>query len=77
MEIILGVLVPSSTPRHIISRLHQEVAKIVADPEIKTRLAAVGFEAVGSSPEIFGHRLKAEIWKWSKVIGAANLRPPQ
>ena len=76
-EIILGVLVPSSTPRHIISRLHQEVAKIVADPEIKTRLAAVGFEAVGSSPEIFGQRLKAEISKWSKVIGAANLRPPQ
>ena len=76
-EIILGVLVPSSTPRHIISRLHQEVAKIVANPEIKTRLAAVGFEAVGSSPEIFGQRLKAEISKWSKVIGAANLRPPQ
>ena len=76
-EIILGVLVPSSTPRHIISRLHQEVAKIVADPEIKTRLAAVGFETVGSSPEIFGQRLKAEISKWSKVIGAANLRPPQ
>jgi tripartite-type tricarboxylate transporter receptor subunit TctC len=76
-EIILGVLVPSSTPRHIISRLHQEVAKIVANPEIKTRLAAVGFEAVGSSPEIFSQRLKAEISKWSKVIGAANLRPPQ
>ena len=76
-EIILGVLVPRATPSGIVSRLHEEVAKIVADPEIKTRLAAAGFEAVGSNPEIFGQRLKAEISKWSKVIGAANLRPPQ
>lgn len=75
MEVILGVLVPGSTPPHIVARLHLEIAKIVAQPDIKARLAAVGFEAVGSTPAEFNQRLKAEIAKWSKVIRDANIGP--
>ncbi len=73
-EIILGVLVPGSTPPNIVARLNLEIAKIVAQPEIKARLAAVGFEAVGSTPEVFGQRIKAEIMKWSKVIRDSSTR---
>jgi tripartite-type tricarboxylate transporter receptor subunit TctC len=75
LEIILGILVPSSTPASIVDRLHLEITKIVAHPDIRARLATVGFEAVGSSPAEFNQRLRDEIAKWSKVIRDANIRP--
>ena len=74
-DVILGVFVPATTPKEIIDRLHREIVKIVADPEIKRRLAAVGFEAVGSTPAEFDARVKAEIAKWAKVIRDAGIRP--
>jgi tripartite-type tricarboxylate transporter receptor subunit TctC len=74
-DVILGVLVPSTTPKEIVDRLHLELVKIVADPEIKRRLAAVGFEAIGSTPAEFGARIKTEIAKWAKVIRDAGIAP--
>jgi tripartite-type tricarboxylate transporter receptor subunit TctC len=74
-DVILGVLVPATTPKEIAERLHREIVKIVADPEIKRRLAAVGFEAVGSTPAEFDERVKAEIAKWAKVIRDAGIKP--
>ena len=73
-DVILGVFVPGTTPKAIVDRLHREIVKIVADPEIKRRLAAVGFEAVGSTPAEFDARVKTEIAKWAKVIRDANIR---
>jgi tripartite-type tricarboxylate transporter receptor subunit TctC len=74
-DVILGVLVPSTTPKEIVDRLHRELVKIAADPEIKRRLAAVGFEAIGSTPAEFGARIKTEIAKWAKVIRDAGIAP--
>ena len=74
-DVILGVLVPATTPKEIVERLHREIVNIVADPEIKRRLAAVGFEAVGSTPAEFDERVKAEIAKWAKVIRDAGIKP--
>jgi tripartite-type tricarboxylate transporter receptor subunit TctC len=73
-DVILGVLVPASTPKEIVNRLHAEIVKIVADPEIKRRLAVVGFEAVGSTPAEFDARIRAEIAKWAKVVRDANIK---
>ena len=74
-DVILGVFVPGTTPKAIIDRLHGELVKIVADPEIKRRLAVVGFEAVGSTPAEFDARVRAEIAKWAKVIRDAGIQP--
>jgi len=74
-DVILGVLVPITTPKDIVDRLHRELVKIVADPEIKRRLAAAGFEAIGSTPAEFDARLKTEIAKWAKVIRDAGIAP--
>jgi tripartite-type tricarboxylate transporter receptor subunit TctC len=73
-EVILGVLLPGATPLPIIERLHREIVRSVAQPEMKERLAAVGFEAVGSTPAEFADRIKAEIAKWGKVIREANIK---
>ena len=74
-EIILGLLAPSGTPREIIDRLQREIIRVLAMPQILERLAALGFEPIGSSPEEFADRIRAEIEKWAKVIRAAALAP--
>ena len=74
-EIILGLLAPSGTPREIIDRLQQEIVRVLAMAQIHERLAALGFEPIGSSPEEFADRIRAEIEKWAKVIRAAALAP--
>jgi tripartite-type tricarboxylate transporter receptor subunit TctC len=73
-DVILGVLVPGGTPKEIVQRLHRELSTIVAQPEMKERLAAVGFEAIGSTPDQFAARIKAEIAKWAKVIRDAKIK---
>src|SRR5215475_340092 len=73
-DIILGVLVPVGTPRGIIDRLHREIVRIVALPDVRERLSALGFEPIASTPEEFADRIRWEIDKWAKVIRAANIK---
>lgn len=70
----VGVLVPTGTPQDIITLLHREIVKIIAMPEMKARLAALGLEPVGNSPEEFTAQMKIEMEKWAKVIRAAKIK---
>ena len=70
----VGVLVPSGTPKEISARLHQEIVKIIDEPDTKARLAAIGLEPVGDSPEQFSAQLKVEMEKWTKIIRAAKIK---
>jgi len=73
-DTLQGVLVPAATPRAIVDRLYQEIRVIAAEPDIKERFAALGLEAVVSSPEEFTAEIRREITKWDKVIRDANIR---
>jgi tripartite-type tricarboxylate transporter receptor subunit TctC len=73
-ELILGVLVPAGTPRDIVERLHREIVKVVATPDVRERLTALGFEPIVSTPQEFADRIKAEIGKWAEVIRAAGIK---
>jgi tripartite-type tricarboxylate transporter receptor subunit TctC len=70
----VGVLAPRGTPREIIDLLQREIARIVHEDGMKARLAELGLEPVGSSPEEFSTRIKSEIISWGKVIRAANIK---
>ena len=39
-------IVPAGTPKEIITLLHREIVKIIALPEVKEKMATLGFEAV-------------------------------
>jgi tripartite-type tricarboxylate transporter receptor subunit TctC len=69
-----GVMVPAGTPNAVISRLHQEIVKTLAVPEVKERVAGVGAHAVGSTPEELATFIKKELATWSKVIKTAGIR---
>ena len=59
----------------IIGLIQREIAKIIAQPDMKARLAELGYDPVASTPEEFAARIKVEIATWAKVIRAANIKP--
>jgi tripartite-type tricarboxylate transporter receptor subunit TctC len=72
--VLTGMFAPAKTPRAIIQRLNQEVVRLLARPETRERLANVGIEAVGSSPEEFASRIRSEMATMGKLIKSAGFR---
>jgi tripartite-type tricarboxylate transporter receptor subunit TctC len=73
-DTLTGIVAPAGTPKEIVELLSREIAKGVARPEIKERLAVLGFKPVANTPDEFAARIKLEMEKWSKVVRDANLR---
>ena len=67
-----GVLTQAAVPRDIIAKLHADIVKVLARPDIKERLAADGAEAVANTPEQFAAHIKAEIARWAPVVRASG-----
>ncbi len=69
-----GVLAPARVPAAIVARLNSEIERMLALPEMKSRLAADGADAAGGPPEKFAAFICSDIDKWTKVIKAANVQ---
>jgi tripartite-type tricarboxylate transporter receptor subunit TctC len=63
-----GVFAPRGTPKPIVAKLHDTIARALQTPEMKEKLLAQGAEPSGNPPEQFAAFLKSEIAKWGKVI---------
>jgi tripartite-type tricarboxylate transporter receptor subunit TctC len=70
----VGMLVPAGTPKPVVARLHAELVKALADPGVRGKLEAQGFDVVGGAPEEFLAFVRAESAKWAKVIGENGIR---
>jgi tripartite-type tricarboxylate transporter receptor subunit TctC len=73
-DTLQGVLLPAGTSKAIVNKVHGDIVRVLAQPDVKERVAALGFDIVASSPEQFAAQVKAEIEKWGKVIKAAGLK---
>jgi tripartite-type tricarboxylate transporter receptor subunit TctC len=71
---ILGAWAPAGTPAPVIHILNREIAGVLKQPETRKRFLATGVETVGSSPEEFAAKIKAEMVKWSRIFKAAGIR---
>ena len=69
-----GVVAPAGTPKEIVDQLYREIARILVRPEVKERLAAIGFGVSISPPEEFQAQIKSEMTRWAKVIHDANIK---
>lgn len=71
----IGMMVPAKTPREIVNRLNDEVAKALASPEVKERFAKLGADAWTLKPEAFDKYIKEEIQENAKLVKAAGIAP--
>ena len=70
-----GLLAPATTPVAIVRKLHLETVKALALPDLRAKLADLGLEVIGNSPDEFAAVIKSEIPKWAKVIKESGIKP--
>ena len=73
-DTLQGLLVPAGTPAAVVQRLHADVVKILAQPETRDRISALGFDIIGSSPKEFAAQIRVEVAKWTKVVREAGVK---
>jgi tripartite-type tricarboxylate transporter receptor subunit TctC len=69
-----GILAPAGTPRPVIDFLNAEVLRVLALPDVREKLAALGAEPTPGAPERFGAVMAADAEKWGRVIKQAGVR---
>jgi tripartite-type tricarboxylate transporter receptor subunit TctC len=73
-DALTGVVVPAGTARKTVDLLHREIAKAFAQPDVKERFAALGFQPIANAPEEYAAYIRTEIPRWGKVVSAASIR---
>jgi tripartite-type tricarboxylate transporter receptor subunit TctC len=69
-----GLLAPAHTPRDIITRVQQETVKVLALPDVRARLATLGFDLGGTTPAEFAALLRSDLARWQKVIREGGIK---
>jgi tripartite-type tricarboxylate transporter receptor subunit TctC len=69
-----AVFAPAGTPKPIVDRLHNEIQKILKEPEMQERMAKLGMEPADMTTTQMAAFQKAEVAKWAQVIKAGNIK---
>jgi tripartite-type tricarboxylate transporter receptor subunit TctC len=69
-----ALMVPAGTPREIVDKLDAETVRLLAKPELKERLAALGMDAGGGKPQELAAAIQRETARWSDVIRKRNIK---
>ena len=70
-----SMVVPAGTPRGIVMRMHGEIIKALAMPEVTRLFHNIGYEITGTTPEKLAEIIRDESRLWARVIREANIRP--
>jgi tripartite-type tricarboxylate transporter receptor subunit TctC len=70
-----GLLAPAGTPATIVRKLHLETVKVLGQADVRAKLADLGFEIIGNSPDGFATVIRSEIPKWAKLIKESGIKP--
>jgi tripartite-type tricarboxylate transporter receptor subunit TctC len=68
-----GLVMPTGTPKAIITRVNAATAKVITLPDVKARLDATGIVPETSTPQELDRKIHAEITKWAKVVTTLGL----
>jgi len=69
-----GLLAPAGTPKEAMARINRDVAAVLAQPDVRERLAGLGMDIAPGTGAEFEQFLRAEIGQWKKVAQAANIK---
>lgn len=70
-----GLVAPAGTPTAILTKWHQETLRVLAIPEVRSKIAGLGAVIVGNSSAAFTAQIKSEIESKGKVIRATGAKP--
>jgi tripartite-type tricarboxylate transporter receptor subunit TctC len=70
-----AIFAPANTPKPLIERLNRDLRAIIADPNVKERLAASGFDAFSSTPEELDAFVREDFAKWARWVKDAGIEP--
>jgi tripartite-type tricarboxylate transporter receptor subunit TctC len=69
-----GLIGPAGMPKDIVDKLHVEMVKVFAQPDVKERLAVMGADAQVTDPAAFNTYVHQEMDRWAKVVKASGAR---
>jgi tripartite-type tricarboxylate transporter receptor subunit TctC len=69
-----GLFLPAGVSKPVFARLHKEIMKALALPDVRDRLLDLGFDPIGNTPQEFAAQVKADIEKWRKVIQEIKIK---
>jgi len=69
-----GLAAPAGVPREVVQKLHAEIVKGLAVPDVRQKLENLGAEVIGSTPEEFTALQKSEAAKWAKLVKQVGIK---
>ena len=72
-----GIVTRAGTPPAIVQKIQRDMAEALQHEDVKARLASLGLEAVGNTPQQFGALIESETRKWTDIVRKANIKPQQ
>jgi tripartite-type tricarboxylate transporter receptor subunit TctC len=70
-----GVLAPAGTPRDIVNLMHAQIAKAVAQPDLREKYVALGSEPTSNTPQEFQALIRDSVAKFSQIAKGAGIKP--
>ena len=70
-----GLFAPRGTPPAIVSKIHADIAKVLADPAVRRRITDTGAEVGELSQAEFASLVRSEFAKWKAIAAAAGIKP--
>ena len=68
-----GVLAPAATPKDIVAKLNTEMVKVIQSADFKKRMAEIGAEPIGNTPDQMATQIKEETEKFAKLVKEAKV----
>jgi tripartite-type tricarboxylate transporter receptor subunit TctC len=69
-----GLMTAAGTPSGVIDKIYHDTARVLAEPDLRHKLADIGVIVMGNSPAEFSAAIKSELVLWAKLIKEAGLR---
>jgi len=70
----IGIFAPAGTPEAAVARLHREFVSVLADAEVRKRMAVAGVESIGSTSQELDQWVRKDYEKWVKFVRETGLR---
>ena len=74
VSVWFGMQLPAGTPKPLVERMNQDIARVLREPDVVKLFREQGVEVIASSPEVFGKLVQREVAKWTEVINGANIK---